>query len=66
MRPFFPGSQIDGAARRIEQDIAQGVLVLVDKAQCQRIVTKGRRSDFLRWFAVLAEGNDLGLGAMDP
>src|SRR5262249_3972907 len=36
-------------------DIAQGVLMLVDKAQRQRIVTECRRPDFLRSFAVLAE-----------
>src|SRR5262245_62088007 len=29
--------------------------MLVDKAQCQRIVTECRRPDFLRLFAVLAE-----------
>src|SRR6516225_1041096 len=36
-------------------DIAQGVLMLVDKAQCQRIVTECRRPDFFRLFAVVAE-----------
>src|SRR5262249_8155049 len=39
-------------------DIAQGVLMLVDKAQCQRIVTECRRPGFLRLFAVLAERNN--------
>jgi hypothetical protein len=34
---------------------AGGSFVLVDKAQCQRIVTKSRRSDFIRLFAVLGK-----------
>src|SRR5262249_44557883 len=43
------------------RDIAQGVLMLVAKAQRQRIVTDCWRPDFLRLFAVLAEGDNFRL-----
>src|SRR5262249_58500533 len=40
------------------RDITQCVLMLVDEAERQCIVTKSRRSDFLLLVAVLAERNN--------
>src|SRR5438045_959129 len=46
------------------RDIAQRVLVLVDEAQCQRIVAERWRPDFALLIALFAEPDDFRLGSL--